>query len=306
MTIEFVQATRSSSKARIALCGPSGSGKTYTALTLATRLSDNVAVIDTERGRAQLYVGVNGWQFMRLNPQAFSPQSLTESLAVAAGHGFGCIVVDSLSHYWMGVDGMLEQVDKKGRNGNNFGGWKEMRPDERRMIDALASFPGHVIVTLRVKTEFVIEENERGKKVPRKVGMKPEQREGIEYEFDLVADLDFDNTMTVSKTRIPAFAQAVIPKPGPDVAEKITEFLEQGDVLPTVAEYLDQAVACDTVPGLKQLFEEVRSAGLAGAPCMDGDGLPTVLGDFIRSLATDVKNASQGGPEPEKPVRAVA
>src|SRR5690606_18286817 len=154
----------------------SGSGKTYTSLALATRLADEVAVIDTERGRASLYVGVNGWRFSTLNPQSFSPRSLTEALAVASSNGFGCVVGDSLSHYWMGVDGMLEQADRRAKGGNSFSGWKEVRPDERRMLDALAAFPGHVIVTLRAKTEYVIEEDSRGKKVPRKVGLKPEQR----------------------------------------------------------------------------------------------------------------------------------
>jgi hypothetical protein len=294
VTIEFVPATRASSKARIALCGPSGSGKTYTGLALATRLSDSVGVIDTERGRASLYVGVNGWQFQRLNPQSFSPKSLTESLAVAAGNGFGCIVVDSLSHYWMGVDGMLEQVDRAGRGGNQFGGWKEMRPEERRMIDALASYPGHVIVTLRVKTEYVIEENDRGKKVPRKVGMKPEQREGIEYEFDVVADLDYDNTLSVSKTRIPALAQAVIPKPDAAVADTIKDWLEQGDDAPDALFYRDRALVLDTYEDLLELHGEVKRAGLLGAAVLDADGKPNSLGGFIADRGSAAK-ANAGG-----------
>jgi hypothetical protein len=296
VTIEFVPATRASSKARIALCGPSGSGKTYTGLALATRLSDSVGVVDTERGRASLYVGVNGWQFQRLNPQTFSPQSLTESLAVAAGEGFGCVLVDSWSHYWIGVDGMLEQVDKRAKGGNNFSGWKEAGPDERRMLDALVSFPGHVIVTLRVKTEYVIEENERGKKVPRKVGLKPIQRDGMEYEFDVVGDLDYDNVLTVSKSRIPALSRAVIPQPGPELADTIREWLEQGDDAPDANHYRDRALVLDDVAELKELFDMVTAAGLVGAPVLTADGSPTVLGDFIRYRATEVKQAAKDVP----------
>jgi hypothetical protein len=281
MTIEFVDAVRSASKARIALCGPSGSGKTYTALTLATRLSDNVAVIDTERGRAQLYVGINGWKFKTFVPQTFAPAALTEALAVADAAGIGCIVVDSLTHYWSGVDGMLEQVDKKGKSGGNFGGWKEMRPDERRMIDALAQFSGHVIVTMRVKTEYVVEDNANGKKAPRKIGLKPDQREGIDYEFDVVADLDPDNTLSVSKTRIPSLAQAVISKPGPELADQILSFLEEGDTLPTASEYQNQAQVCETREELLKLYTEVKAASMAGAPVLGIAGEPTVLGDYI-------------------------
>lgn len=284
MTIEFVDAVRSASKARIALCGPSGSGKTYTALTLATRFSDKVAVIDTERGRAQLYVGINGWKFKHAAPHSFSPASLVEALSVADGAGIGCVIVDSLTHYWSGVDGMLEQVDRKGKAGNQFGGWKEMRPDERRMIDALAQFSGHVIVTLRVKTEYVIEDNERGKKVPRKIGLKPDQREGIDYEFDVVADLDPDNTLTVSKTRIPSLAQAVISKPGVELADQILSFLEAGDSIPTAAEYQERAIACESKDELLSLYKEIRTASMAGAPVLGIDGVPTVLGEYIVAL----------------------
>lgn len=284
MTIEFVKATRAAVKARIALAGPSGSGKTYTALTLATRLSDRVGIIDTERGRASLYEGINGWEFLTLNPQSFSPSSLTEALAVGASAEIGCMVVDSFSHYWMGVDGMLEQADRRAKGGNSFSGWKEVRPDERRMLDALASYPGHVIVTLRTKTEYVIEENERGKKVPRKVGMKPEQREGIEYEFDLVGDMDLDNVLTVSKTRIPSLARAVVPEPGPELAETISAWLSDGEHIDGPMEYRAQALKADTSADLKSLGERVRKLGIGGAPVVDEHDVPTILIDLIRDL----------------------
>lgn len=284
MTIQFVPATRNAAKARIALAGPSGSGKTYTALALATHLG-STAVIDTERGSAAKYEGVNGWQFGHYCPQTFSPASLVDALSAASGQGFEVAVVDSLSHYWMGVDGMLEQVDKAARRtgrGNTFEGWKQMRPDERRMIDALVSYPGHVIITLRVKTEWVLEENERGKKVPRRVGLKPEQREGIEYEFDIVGDLDLDNTLVISKTRIPSLRRAVIPEPGIELADTIQNWLADGEDVPGPLVYRDQALnPAATKDDLLALHTTVRRAGLLNAPVVDVDGNPTVLGDLI-------------------------
>ncbi|MCU7532035.1 ATP-binding protein, partial [Prescottella equi] len=136
MTIQFTPATKKASKARIALCGPSGSGKTYTGLALATALSDRVAVIDTERGSASKYVGLNGWQFDTVAPDKFSPLSLVETLGVAAGAGYPAVLIDSLSHYWEGTDGMLEQVDKRSGSNKFTSGWKVVRPEERKMIDA--------------------------------------------------------------------------------------------------------------------------------------------------------------------------
>lgn len=286
MTVKFAPATRSAAKARIALAGPSGSGKTYTGLSLACRLADRVAVIDTERGSASKYAGLNGWKFDTLTPDSFSPQSLTEALAVAAGEGYGCVLVDSLSHYWMGVDGMLEQVDRKtsaSRSTASFSsGWKDMAPVERRMLDALVSYPGHVIATLRVKTEYVIEQNDRGKSVPRKVGLKPIQREGLEYEFDVIGDLDLDNLLTVSKTRIPMLHGATIPKPGPELAETIRDWLADGEETVGPLAYRADALDADaTVVSLRDLLGRVRTAGLMNAPIVDASGNPTVLGDLI-------------------------
>ncbi len=132
MTIQFTPATKKASKARIALCGPSGSGKTYTGLALATALSDRVAVIDTERGSASKYVGLNGWQFDTVAPDKFSPLSLVETLGVAAGAGYPAVLIDSLSHYWEGTDGMLEQVDKRSGSNKFTSGWKVVRPRNGR------------------------------------------------------------------------------------------------------------------------------------------------------------------------------
>lgn len=289
MTLAFKPATREASYARIALSGPSGSGKTYTALALATALSDKVAVIDTERGSASKYVGLNGWKFDTVQPDSYSPLSLVDLLGLAAGGEYGCVVIDSLSHYWMGVDGMLEQADRRAKGGNSFSGWKEVRPEERRMIDALVAYPGHVIATMRSKTEYVIEENDRGKKVPRKVGLKPEQRDGIEYEMDVVGDMDHDNTLTVVKSRIHTLAKAVIPMPGEELAHQIRDWLSDGAKVPTVAEYRKQALAATTREELKSLFDEAAGHKLAVAPTIDRDGNSTVLGDLIANLAREIK-----------------
>lgn len=286
MTIEFLPATRSASKARIALPGPSGSGKTYTGLMLGCRMAEvaggRLAVIDTERGKSQMYKGINGWDFDVYTPQAFSPNSLTEALGVVAGGGWPVCLLDSWSHYWSGTDGMLEQVDRRAKGGNNFSGWKEVRPDERRMIDAIVSAPFHVIVTLRVKTEYVVEDNDRGKKVPRKIGLKPEQREGMEYEFDVIGDMDLDNVLSVSKTRIPMLHGANIAKPGTELADTIVDWLSDGEDTPGPLSYRAQALDPDASrDSLLELLAEVRRVGLSNAPMTDGDGNATVLGELI-------------------------
>ncbi|MBO4275495.1 ATP-binding protein [Microbispora triticiradicis] len=284
MNFTFTQATKEEAKARVALTGPSGSGKTYTALTIATTLGKKVAVIDTERGSASKYA--DEFAFDKLNLQTFEPTTLCQALAAAAASGYEVVIVDSLTHFWSGTGGMLEQVDaaaKRGYGGNSFGGWKEARPQERAMIDALVAYPGHVIVTMRSKTDYVIEEDQRGRKVPRKVGLKPEQREGIEYEFDIVGDLDHENTLVVTKSRARKIANRVVAKPGAEFAQEIADWLGDGKPSVDALHYRDLAVVpTATREDLSALANEVKERGLLGAAVIDEHGEATSLGDLIR------------------------
>ncbi|MEU9515880.1 ATP-binding protein [Micromonospora sp. NPDC048169] len=287
--MDFEEATKEAAKARIALTGPAGSGKTYTALMLAFGLGENVAVIDTERGKAGLYVGRNGWRFKTIKPTSYAPLSLVDHLAKAEGAGFDVVVIDSLSHYWEGKDGMLEQVDKRSGANKFTSGWKVVRPEEQRMIDAILAYAGHVIITLRTKQEYVLEKNDRGKQEPTRVGTKPIQREGIEYEFDLIGDLDLTNTLTVSKSRIEGVQTGITyKKPGMELAAEVAAFLADGKQLPTLAEYRQQAAELSTREELLALYKEVCEHQIDGAPMLDDEGRPTILGDYIKARGREV------------------
>jgi hypothetical protein len=280
----FAPATKEQAKARIALAGPSGSGKTFTSLLVAAALGNQVGLIDTERGSASKYA--DEFAFRTLQMQTFDPRDLVKALAAAAAAGHDVIVVDSLSHFWMGQGGMLEQVDnaaKRSYGGNSFGGWKEARPMERAMVDALLAYPGHVIVTMRTKTEWVIEENERGKKTPRKLGMKPEQRDGIEYEFDIVGDLDLENTLVVSKSRCRALAQAVIRRPdGDNFAAQVLTWLGAGAPVKTVADYLPEVLdPATSAERLRVLYAEAYRHQLHGAAVTDESGAVMTLAELM-------------------------
>jgi hypothetical protein len=290
--LTFTHASKEQAKARIALTGPSGSGKTYTALVVGTELGKRVAVIDTERGSAAKYA--DQFSFDTLQLVTFEPTALVDALAVAADAGYDVIVVDSFSHFWSGAGGMLEQVDnaaKRAGSGGSFAGWREARPMERAMIDALLAYPGHVIATMRAKTEYVVETDERGRKVPRKVGLKPDQRDGIEYEFDIVGDLDHENTLVLSKSRAAPLSGLVIRKPDAHFAEAILTWLNTGVPAPTVADYVTAATSPEaTYLELRSLYDEVARRNWLDAAVLGADGKTTTLGELIVHHGTEAKN----------------
>lgn len=228
----FKRATKSQAKLRMALMGPAGSGKTFTALSVATALG-RTAVIDTEHGSASKYG--DRFTFDVLELTDYHPQQYIDAIKAAGEAGcYDVLVVDSLSHAWSGAGGVLEIVDraaKRSDSKNTFAAWRDATPLHNALVEALLAVPLHLITTLRSKTEYVLEKDERGKMSPRKVGLAPIQREGLEYEFDVVAEMDMKNTLSVGKTRIPALSGKVIPYPDAALAKTLAAWLEDGTPL---------------------------------------------------------------------------
>lgn len=230
----FRKATREQAKLRAAFIGPAGAGKTYTALAVGTHLvpGGRVAVIDTECGSAELYAGT--FEFDTLSLTKHSPLDYVEAIEAAEAEGYDVVIVDSLSHAWIGKDGALEQVDKaadRDPRGNSFTAWRNVTPKHTKLVDKMVSCKTHLIVTIRAKTEFVQEKNEKtGKTEIRKIGLAPIQRDGLEYEFGLVGDIDLSNQLKISKTRLDGVIAPgdVFEKPGKALAQKIYGWLMSG------------------------------------------------------------------------------
>ncbi len=228
--MKFTKATKKRAKLRLALIGPPGSGKTYSALAIASNLGRRVGLIDTEHGSASKYADL--FEFEALELDSFHPRTYIEAIRAAEQAGFDVLVIDSLSHAWSGKDGALEQVDRvaaRSKSGNSFAAWREVTPLHNELVEALVGCKLHLIVTMRSKVEWVVDEDDRGKKVPRKVGMAPVQRDGVEYEFDVCGDLDQSNRLAISKSRCPALSGGVFTRPGKDVADVLLTWLDAGE-----------------------------------------------------------------------------
>jgi hypothetical protein len=120
---------------------------------------------------------------------------------------------------------------------NSFAAWKEVTPLHNALIDRIISAPVHILASMRSKTEWIIDRDERtGKTAPRKVGLAPVMRDGIEYEFDVCGDMDQENTLVITKSRCPKLAGGVFPKPGKELADLLKEWLGGVPIEPVLAE----------------------------------------------------------------------
>lgn len=236
--IVFKRASRSLSKLRLAISGISGSGKTYSALLLAKGMGGKIAVIDTERGSASLYADLPGMpEFDVLDLDApYTPERYIEAIHAAEKAGYDIVIIDSMTHEWTGSGGCLELVDSIARakfRGNTWSAWSELTPRHRAFIDAMLQSRCHVIATMRSKTDTVQTENDRGKKVVQKVGLKAEQRDGLEYEFTVVFDLSQDHVAAASKDRTAMFSDPLTLTE--DTGRRIAEWLSSAKPEPQAA-----------------------------------------------------------------------
>jgi hypothetical protein len=217
---------------RVALCGPTGSGKTWTALTWAAILGQRTLLVDTENRSASYYAGhftfdVADW------PAPYDPRDLTEFIAQVAKAGdYDVLIVDSLSHFWEGEGGTLDIKNAAaGRSGgNDFAGWKTATPALQHLVDVMRNAPMHVIACMRSKMEYVLEQGANGKTTPRKVGMAPVMRAGVEYEFTIVGDLNLEHQLVISKSRCAELADKVAqPGRAGELAATFKDWLSSGD-----------------------------------------------------------------------------
>jgi hypothetical protein len=230
---QFQPAVRTQARARVAIDGPPKAGKSMTALRLAFALSPKVAAVDTEFGSLSKYVGDSPdgegpFKFDVVNLHTFSPAAYIDIIRSAERSPYDVLVIDSLSHAWVGEGGILDQADKSS-NKNSFTKWADLTPQQRKLVDTIQASPLHVICTMRSKIDWVLEKNEyTGKMEPRKVGLAPVQREGMEYEFDLLCSVNQEHLVTVTGSRCSAMDGARMPKPGGAFFRPYVEWLTVG------------------------------------------------------------------------------
>lgn len=233
----FTPVSRKKSKLRLALTGVSGAGKTLSALYLAYGITGDwskIAVIDTEHERARFYanredLGTGTFLYASLTPP-YSPDRYKQYVSDAASivGEDGVVIVDSFSHAWSNEGGVLEIKDRIAQQAgkNSYTAWNEAGREQSNLVNTILSVPCHTIVTMRSKMDYVLEENDKGKKTPVKIGLAPVQRDDTEYEFDIVLDIARNHIATASKdtTFLDKYGAVITPELG----QQLKAWLDEG------------------------------------------------------------------------------
>jgi hypothetical protein len=296
MTLHFQKAEKAASPLRMALSGGPGAGKTWTSLALATGLGQHIALLDTEHGSARKYA--DDFDFDVCELESYHPQHYIDGMVAAYNGGYDVLVIDSLSHAWAGKDGALELVDRARATGkeNPFTAWRHVTPLHNKLVDTMLRLPIHLIVTLRTKVAYVIEEDARGKHVPRKVGTAPIQREGCEYEFDVIGELQ-STVLTITKTRL-RFLQGLVlesdPRapiaPGRELGRRIAAELGGEPAVPASPPKVSAPVQQVEPAELKKLWARITKYGV------DHDAFRTYLADLGLQVAYSTAADNVSGP----------
>lgn len=278
----FQPASKQQARARVAFSGASGSGKTYWSLAWASVLAEGsgVAFIDTERGSASLYADQFAFDVLEMRPP-FHPDRLVEALQSAEQAGYRAIVIDSLTHFWSGQGGVLEIVDQASSRfkGNSHAAWQVGTPIQQRMVDTILGYEGHILTTMRAKTEWVMEPDDRGRVTPRKVGLAPQQRSDIEFEFTLMLELDAtSHRASVAKSRFAEFADKVFsPADCTSSAETFLSWLKSGkqSVTRNVGDTIKQQINLLEPHQRQYLRDQWKVSGLPKVESLDDETVIT-------------------------------
>jgi len=283
MALELKKAQRSKAYLKLGIAAPSGGGKTAGALLIAYGLMkakhpempedeiwSKVTIVDTENGSGELYVGaeIAGTKIGVYNAVTltapFEVEKYTQAVDLCESVGTEVCILDSTTHAWSGEGGLLEQQNAAAkRSGNSYTAWRDITPQHNRFVEKMLQTPMHIIATMRSKQEYVQDKNsETGKTSVRKLGLEPEQRKGMEYEFTTFFEINAEHEAFGSKDRTSLFDQKTF-KITPKVGETMMKWLDGGvsteHVVIATAHKADKDAAANAVK--TEIIEMCKSLG---------------------------------------------
>jgi hypothetical protein len=275
MTLKRAQ--RKQAKLKLGMSAPSGGGKTIGSLLIAyglmkkkypslkdDELWSKIAIIDSENGSGELYVGavidnikIGEYNAVTLKPP-FEADKYTSAIEMCYEAGMEVAIIDSTTHLWSGAGGLLEQQGNIAkRTGNSYTAWRDVTPQHNRFIDTMLQTDMHIIATMRSKTDYVQEKDPNtGKTTVRKVGLNPIQKDGMEFEFTVFLEIDAEHNAFGSKDRTGVVDQKyfkITPKTGMELMDWLESATDAKDVVVAKSEVTShEAKAADALSDLQK------------------------------------------------------
>jgi len=249
------QSERQQAKIKIAVQGVSGSGKTYSSLLMAYGMAgawNKVAVIDSENGSADLYAHLGAYNVITMDAP-HTPEKYIQAIEVCEKEGMEVIIIDSISHCW---DYLLEYHSSL--TGNSFTNWSKVTPRQNAFIQKILRSSAHVICTMRTKQDYVLSER-NGKMVPEKVGLKAVMRDGIDYEFTIVFEIDIKHNASASKDRTGLFMGKPENTLTVGTGKAILNWCHNGTGLEQVSRQIQQATTLEALYALYDKYPQWQS-----------------------------------------------
>jgi len=248
-------AERKRAKMKLALQGSSGSGKSMSALLLAYGMTDDwtkIAVVDTENGSASLYAHLGPYLVIHLTPP-FSPERYIEAIKICEEAQVQVIIIDSISQCWEFLIDIHANMP-----GSSFTNWAKITPRQSAFMNKVLQSPCHIIATMRTKQDYVLSEK-NGKQVPEKVGLKAIQRDGVDYEFTIVLDLDLSHYAVASKDRTNLFMGRPSFIITEETGKQVLEWCNQGTSVEEVRKLIQAAKSVEQLVNLYNRYQDMFS-----------------------------------------------
>jgi hypothetical protein len=218
---EIKKATRQGVIPLVGLYAESGCGKTMSALLLARGLvgpSGDIHMIDTESRRGSLYADVipGGFSVLDLEPP-FTPERYIKAFNTTVKAGAKVLVIDSMSHEWEGIGGVLDMAgDNEARSKKpGLHNWKQPKFEHAQLVQTLLRSPIPLVLCIRAKYKSRQEKNNEGKTIIVKDKFtSPIQEDGFIFELTAHAEVLPDHSINLSKCSHPALREC-FPKSGP-------------------------------------------------------------------------------------------
>lgn len=218
MTMTIRPAAASQVKPLVGLYSESGAGKTRSALLLAKGFTGDmskVTMIETESGRGEAYATdpeVGGYNVISLREE-FSPKTYGAAIAAAERAGAQCLIVDSASHEWEGVKGVLDMAsDNQAAGKKGVLVWQQPKIEHgRHFILRLLQTPiPLVIVCMRAKYPMEEVVKDGRKDWARSKFLAPKQSEDILFEMFIHGWIDHEHRFHGTKYTVDALRRVFV------------------------------------------------------------------------------------------------